>query len=178
MYKRQVERRLVAPDDSPLTALGWEQARAAADRLVPLEISQILVSPALRARQTADVVRAACPEASVCVLDALRERSFGAMDSWTREQLDASPWAATRVAWSRSVPGGESLAAVAVRAADGLRTHSKAGVTLVVSHAGVIRALVGLIDGLPTEAIGRMRVPHVVPWTRRVSPEEWRTLRW
>lgn len=172
-----VDRCLVAPDDSPLTTLGWEQARAAVDLLVPLEIAQILVSPTLRTLQTADVVRAACPEASVCVLDTLRERSFGAMDAWTREQLDTSPWGATRVAWSASVPGGESLATVAVRAADGLRTHSKAGVTLVVSHAGVIRALVGLIDGLPTEAIGRMRVPHAVPWIRRGSPEEWRTLR-
>lgn len=171
-----VDRRLVAPDDSPLTTLGWEQAQAAVQQLAPLNVSKILVSPTLRTRQTAEVLGAACPGATVCVLDALRERSFGAMDAWTRDRLDASPWAEARMAWSTAVPGGESLAAVATRAADGLRVHCGADVTLVVSHAGVIRALVGLLDGLPPDEIGRLRVPHAVPWLRCVPPKVWSTL--
>ena len=171
-----VARVLVAPDDSPLTPLGEAQARAAADGLCGTPLKRILTSPLLRARQTTAIVASAFPEASVEVLPALRERSFGELDSWPVDAVKASPWAHCRSAWRACPPGGETLAEVAARVVAELAIWSDPEPLLVVAHAGVIRAVVGLLDGRPTSHIGRLRVPHAKPWTRHVRQDRWARL--
>ena len=107
------------------------------------------------------------------MLEDLRERSFGRLDGWTVDAVKQSEWAPMRAAWRMAVPGGETLAAVAARAVRTLEVRGVAAVTVVVTHAGVIRTLVGLLDGTPTSEIGRLRVPHAEPWVRAVTPGAW-----
>ena len=171
-----VERRLVAPDDSPLTARGWVQAHEAAARVAAMGVSQVLVSPTLRTRQTADAIRAVCPTARYTVLEDLRERSFGRLDGWTAEAVKGSEWASVRAAWLVAAPGGETLAAVAGRAIQAIVQCASAERTVVVTHAGVIRAVVGLLDGMPTAKLGQRRVPHAEPWVRAVPDTTWARL--
>ena len=168
-----VARLLVAPDDVPLTATGWSQARAAGDVLAAMDIVRIVSSPALRARQTAAAVLERCPRCRLVVLDALRERSFGAMNLWTIEQVKASAWSSTRTAWHQAAPGGETLACVANRAIEALASLDDVGATLVVTHAGVMRAVVGLLDGVARDRIGTIQVPHAIPWQRSVPVGGW-----
>ena len=171
-----VGRLLVAPEDSPLTAAGWAQVRDAAAVLASFGIERIVSSPTLRARQTAAAVLERCPACHLVVLDALRERSFGPMDRWPIEQVRSSAWASTRTAWQHAPPDGETLAGVADRAIGALASLDPAGPTLVVTHAGVIRSVVGLLDGAPPDRIGCMKVPFAVPWRRRVPEERWAQL--
>jgi len=155
-----VEGVLVAPDASPLTLLGRRQAEEAARRLAAFPVERVLCSPMLRAQQTAAIVQPVLGLGPAQVVEALRERSFGPLDGWTRAQVRQSEWADCRLAWRKAPPGGESLEAVARRAGGALAALDTGETTLVVAHAGVIRALVGWMDGLPVEDIGRMRVPH------------------
>ena len=168
-----VDRLLVAPTDSPLTPRGWDQARAAAASLSAVSFSWILTSPMLRARQTAQAVAEVQPGATVEVVAALRERGFGELDAWPVDRVKASRWSSCRAAWNQASPGGETLAAVAYRAIAALDVRKGRGPTLVVAHAGVIRAVVGLLDGQPKVRIGRMRVPQAQPWHRTVEGDRW-----
>ena len=164
---------LVAPDASPLTLLGRRQAEEAAQLLGPFEVERVLCSPMLRAQQTAAMLLPVLGLGPVEVVDALRERSFGPLNGWTRQQVRQSEWADCRVAWRDAPPGGESLEAVARRAAGALAALDTGETTVVVAHAGVIRALVGRVDGLPVGDIGRMRVPHGHPMHRLVPSGAW-----
>jgi broad specificity phosphatase PhoE len=168
-----VRRLLVAPDESPLTPLGHDQARAAAAELSSPSVEVVLSSPMLRARQTAEHIVAACPGSRLVLVDDLRERSFGEMDAWPVAEVRSSPWGHVRAAWRAAAPGGETLEAVARRSVAALAAWADTDSVVVVTHAGVIRALVGLLDGTPHARIGTIRVPHAKPWVRRVPARRW-----
>ena len=97
----------------PLTELGREQARAAADRVACLVLgrSQVLSSDALRARQTAEPI-AARLGVDVGVTELLAEQSLGELEGRPTAELVALPVPAGRhindIAWG----GGESIAMV------------------------------------------------------------------
>jgi probable phosphoglycerate mutase len=172
-----VARLLAAAADSPLTARGRLQARAAAGALRGIPLVSILTSPMLRARQTASIVAAeGFPYLTPEVVSELGERSFGALGEWTVDAVKSSPWGRCRTAWDQAVPGGETLAEVASRSVRALIEHAAQGPTLVVAHAGVIRSLVGLLDGVSPDRIGEIRVPHCEPWSRQVRPSRWAEL--
>jgi broad specificity phosphatase PhoE len=84
------------------------------------------------------------------VLTSLREQGFGAWDAvpWS-DNPDAALIYADPV---RAVPpGGESFAGCAARAITGLVMALESRPTLVVAHAGSLRAIVGAFLGLPLE---------------------------
>ena len=100
-------------------------------------------SPATRCRQLAT-----CFDPQHRVDIRLREMDFGAWEglSWEtipRPELDA--WAADVVGFTP--PGGESARAVQQRALDFV--HTLISDSLLVTHAGVIRALLAHWQGLP-----------------------------
>lgn len=142
--------------DMPLNATGVAQAEQLALSL-PGGIDALVVSPMLRARQTAEpVVRAL---GLVPRLDAdFRERDFGIFEGLTADDAARQypELAARNVAyrWDEAPPGAEPTRAVVERVARGLQRLREAhdGQTvLLVSHGFVVRCLRHLIDGVSEE---------------------------
>ena len=112
------------------------------------EMAEVLVSPALRCRQTAEVL---WPGARQLTDDRLWEQNFG---DWEGQLYDDIPdmGALSRVELAKlSAPHGESFSDLYVRATPALKDAAdrvRAGETLViVAHAGLVRAGLGLALG-------------------------------
>jgi broad specificity phosphatase PhoE len=142
--------------DMPLNATGVAQAEQLALSL-PGGIDALVVSPMLRARQTAEPVTRAL--GLVPRLDAdFRERDFGIFEGITADDAvrQYPELAARNVAyrWDEAPPGAEPTRAVVERVARGLQRLREAhdGQTvLLVSHGFVVRCLRHLIDGVSEE---------------------------
>ncbi|MFM2248277.1 MAG: hypothetical protein RL071_4352 [Pseudomonadota bacterium] len=161
--------RLSDDPEAPLSAAGEAQAEALAALLSGCGADALLCSPTLRARRTA------APLARLLGLrpaldEALAERRLGALAGQTRAAVRAGPLADRLTAWDRAPPGGESLREVAHRALATLAAQPPRPVQVVITHSGVLRAVLGLIDGLPPERRGQLRVPHATPLERALAP--------
>ncbi|WP_310567878.1 histidine phosphatase family protein [Hydrogenophaga sp.] len=152
--------------DAPLNATGHAQAGALAASL-PAGIEVLVVSPLLRARQTAEP--AAQRLGLTPRLDAdFRERDFGVFEGLTEaEAAQRYPELAARNAayrWDEEPPGAESTRAVVDRVARGLqrlREEHEGRTVLLVSHGFVVRCLRYLIDGLSEDAFfAATRIPN------------------
>jgi glucosyl-3-phosphoglycerate phosphatase len=135
-------------EDPELTDLGIAQAHAAAAQLSQVPLTRIIVSPYMRALQTAEPILK-LQQASVQIMPEVRERAAFACDVGSPPELLAarfphhdfnhlpSPW------WSEPV---ETLEATTQRA-DEFRTlmasRNDAKTTLLVSHWAFILALTG-----------------------------------
>lgn len=71
-----------------LTEKGKEQAKTAAKQLKDARVDTILVSPLIRARQTAEIIanELAIPEENIQTLDILNERALGEYDDQPRPE--------------------------------------------------------------------------------------------
>ena len=142
--------------DAPLNATGVAQAEQLVLSL-PGGINALVVSPMLRARQTAEPVTRAL--GLVPRLDAdFRERDFGIFEGLTADDAvrQYPELAARNVAyrWAEAPPGAEPTREVVERVARGLQRLREAhdGQTvLLVSHGFVVRCLRHLIDGVSEE---------------------------
>ena len=147
--------------DPPLSALGEEQARDAAGRLVAGAFSRVVASDLQRARLTAEIL-AGTLQLEVELDPDLREIDVGDWTEMTRAEIEVH-WPGELAAWSEgrseSTMGGESrthltdrvraaLARVAAGAAPG-------DTLLVVSHGALIRNLDRAL-GLSPQAIGNL----------------------
>lgn len=139
--------------DPPLNATGFAQSEQLALAL-PGGIDALVVSPMLRARQTAEhVVRA---RSMVPRFDAdFRERDFGIFEGLTADEAAQQfPELASRnlaYRWDEEPPGAEATRAVVARVARGLqrlREQHEGQTVLLVSHGFVVRCLRHLIDGV------------------------------
>lgn len=115
---------------------------------------RLVSSPAARCRRLAEFLGA--PIASD---ERLRELDFGAWENrlWTElPRAETEPWLADFV--HRRPPGGESFGELAARAAAALADLTRSDDVrplVVVTHAGVIRALLARAEGRPlAEAFG------------------------
>ena len=158
--------RFCGHSDPSLTARGKEQIPAIIQSLSQIVPRTIWSSDLRRGRETAELI------AKYFGLDystspALREMNFGAWEglSWKEvESLypdDARAWA--KLFPHHRPPGGESfleLQARAVEQLEQLANHAEPGCTLVVTHAGFIRAGVGWVLGMPDERISRIGQRH------------------
>ena len=149
--------------DSPLTLLGWEQARTTAEALRARGVERLLCSPLGRARQTARVVAEAL-SLPVEVDAELTESDLGRWEGLTRQQVDTRypddrvRRGADRVSYHHA--GGESLAALLSRAravADRLDERT----TLIVAHSGINRVLVAVLADWE-ERLNDLYQPHDV----------------
>ena len=180
--RANVERWLSGHVDVELTERGREQARVAGRQLAEQPIERAWSSDLVRAAETARLALAG-RDVPLSFTPALRERRLGA---WSRRSLDAlraSGETRELIAWEGDIPGGESCRDLAGRllpwfAARASEPH--AGPLLVVAHGGVIRILLGLIDGAPVASIGREKVANAQPMHRRVTAATWAALnaRW
>jgi ribonuclease H / adenosylcobalamin/alpha-ribazole phosphatase len=157
--------------DHPLRPEGRAQARAAAARLRALAPPVVYASNALRARQTAEVIAAACGVPLV-VDPALREVDFGAWGGRSyAEIVAADPAAASYFADPSAMtpPGGETAESAARRVHDLLEAVGTGDGGVIVGHAGSLRLALALALGMPLAAFWRLRLDcahlSVLDWT-------------
>lgn len=145
--------------DTPLTALGRQQAAQAADHLVGQGIAAIWASPLVRARDTAQAVadRLGLP---VQLLDDLAERRWGAWEGLDRSVLVRSA----------TPPGGEGPQEFADRVWRGLQAIAPPHPVLIVAHSGVARVLRARLLG--GDEVGQ--VGNAIPLRFLRQGQEWR----
>lgn len=178
-----VEGRIQGHRDSPLTARGLEQARAAAARLAREGVEALYCSDLGRARQTADEV-AAATALPVRLDEGLRERAFGIVEGRIWEEFRAEePEQARRLLEdpAHAVPGGESLARFRDRVTEALRRISaEAGAAriAIVTHGGVLGVLYREAMGLPLDAPRTWETPNAGVNHFRREGTRWSVVRW
>lgn len=141
-------------DDPPLSAVGLDQITAREPALTDPRPTRLLTSPRQRCTAFAHAVATRCDVA--CEVNAgLAEADFGAwegLDVATVGARDPDRLATVQAdPWHHGAPGSETLTQVADRAEAALRPvldASAGGAVLVVTHAGVLRAIAGRWLGL------------------------------
>jgi probable phosphoglycerate mutase len=138
--------------DLPLLPAGEEAAKRLAPRLAGIEFGQVLVSPRVRARRTAEL--AGFPDAVVD--EDLVEWDYGEYEGITSAQIrERDPdW----TIWDGVTPGGESAAQVAARLDRVVaRVRDTPVDTLVFAHGHCLRALAARWLGEPVR-LGRFLI--------------------
>jgi broad specificity phosphatase PhoE len=160
-------RRFQGAQDVALSPLGMRQAEALGQAVSRRAIAHVYVSPFERARHTAEIAlaRLALP---LTVVDDLRELSLGEWEGCTVEEVRTRP-GDPYARWVRDPvqcppPGGEPLADVQARVLRAVEritaAHPNGDDVLIVSHGGVISALLAHCFGLPLSSIWRIAVAN------------------
>lgn len=144
--------------DVDLTPRGEAEARALGEQLRSHRITHVVSSDLTRAARTARIALDDRPHA-LRTHAALRERDLGAWTGWTVRELRESGARRVLDHLDGRPPGGESLRDVACRAMFSLARWDRGEPVLVVSHGGLMRALLGLVaDEVDAERLGRRYV--------------------
>jgi broad specificity phosphatase PhoE len=141
--------------DSELVALGYDQAQAVAAALRGYAVAKIYSSPLKRAVQTAEMIATACG-AVLALEPALVEADLGAWTGLSWPEVERR-WPSEYRAFHDDAErhgylGGENLAQVRDRALPVLQRladRHRGETVAVVSHGGVLRALLAHWIGLP-----------------------------
>jgi broad specificity phosphatase PhoE len=134
--------------NSPLTALGKEQAQVLRKRLSKEGIGKAFCSDSRRARETLEQLSLGCPSVFA---EALRERNYGKLEGveWGKDEKRYMPFHTDPY---RRAPGGESPADVQKRVWKYFEEHifpAKEEKVLVVSHHGPIVTFACKLLGMP-----------------------------
>ena len=148
------QERFQGHQDSPLTALGLAQAKAAAAYLRPHAITALYSSDLPRTLQTAQPI-AAATGLTIIEEAALRERNLGIFEGMTRQEIEGK----YREHYGRYVareadfviPNGESLATLNTRGTTAMehiaRRHPGERVA-VVSHGALLTTFLRYVRGI------------------------------
>ena len=135
--------------DAPLTDLGFEQSRAVARALEDREVTRLVTSILGRALETARIIGehlglGLTPDRR------LRELDMGRMAGHPPSVVHAQPGYRKAADWRW--PGGETFDELQARVLGAARAWSeRGGTSLLVTHAGPIRALLRHARGLSYE---------------------------
>lgn len=143
---------LLGRADPPLDLVGEAQAAAVASQLGG--VAEVVTSPLLRSRATADAM-AATP----AVDDRWIEVSYGDWEGRPLEDIPSSTWLAWAADATFAPPGGESLATLGERvraACEDLVEAATETDVVVVSHVSPIKAAVAWALGVPDEVAWRL----------------------
>ena len=158
------ERRLVGAQDLPMSDEGRAQIRALAQTFLPEilpDLRAVLTSDLERCRETAAILLADCgANLPLHVEPGLREICLGRWEGLNREAIRRK-WPGAFEARGLDLaafvpPEGESFRMVERRALHALarrRDRHPEGTLLVVTHAGVMRALLARYWGLPLSRV-------------------------
>ena len=158
--------------DGALLPAGKAQARAVAQRVRTLAPSGVYSSDARRARETGEIIAAAC-QIPLQVNAALGEIDFGTWAGQTYADVVAADPAAR--AWftdpsTGAPPGGESIAVAAERVLQVMRAlaHGDGESVAIVGHAGSLRLALAQALGMPLSSYWRLRLDcaglSIVTW--------------
>jgi broad specificity phosphatase PhoE len=146
--------RYVGSTDVPLSGEGKNQIQGLRPIFAAMEIDVVMTSPMRRCRESLDLLGLDCPVS--CDHD-LREIDFGRWEGKTFAEIEAADPALVQV-WAQGgpdfrFPGGEGLAEFSSRMETVQRRllamENKS--SLVVTHGGVIRALICRLLGLSAD---------------------------
>lgn len=148
----------------PLNTRGQEQARLAAEVLVPLGVTHIFSSPVVRAQQTADILAERLQKPITLVPD-LREVGYGDWEGKTFGEMRGDPVAhqVFNDPIQVTFPNGESLLEVqqrGVRVIEEVRDIHPQGIVAVVSHGDVIRTALAHYLGMPFNEYRRINLDN------------------
>ena len=169
-----VANRWQGQSDIPLNDRGRAQARALANRLAGHMVRGIVSSDLSRARETADILARTLGVSAVDEDVDLRERSFGCFEGLTRDECEAlhpEEWRAWIV--DHKMPlGGESADALLARASAAFERAARHLATgdvpaLVVTHGGVMRAIVSAATGIRPPPIANAELWRMV-WDEKI----------
>ncbi|MDK8762664.1 histidine phosphatase family protein [Corynebacterium sp. MSK218] len=166
--------------DTELSEVGLSQARAAADLLVDKQITAIVSSDLIRARDTAAVIGEKLG-IEVDVDKRLRETHLGDWQGMTSAEVDEQ-YPGARAIWRHdptwAPPQGESRVDVATRARpvidELMRAHPEwdEGAVLVVAHGGAISALTCHLLGLQHHQYGILSGLKNTHWSQLTARPE------
>ena len=148
--------------DVGLSDEGRAQSLTLAEAFRRVPVTEVVSSPAARARETAAAV-AAPHRLEVEILEPLRELDFGELEGRAYDEIAVSDpelyeqWmsAPTTVRF----PGGEAYADLEARANKAVaRLVERQGLVVAVTHGGVVRAVLRRILELPPERIFRLAI--------------------
>jgi len=150
--------------DLPLSAEGFASSGVWREFLKEKKISAFYSSPAQRCRQTAETISAG--HWPIRIVPDLHEMSYGVWEGMRFEDIRAQYadlYARRGIDMTLAPPEGENADAVAVRGEQALRAllERTEGDVAVVAHAGLNRALLWKISGLPKSEIGRFHQDYV-----------------
>jgi alpha-ribazole phosphatase len=154
--------------DVQLSSSFQEEAAAVRSTLPPRPYA-VWSSPSTRCLRLAETFGAA-----IHVDERLRELDMGDWDgrAWSELRREATEyWLADH--FNRRPPGGETFAELLARASaaiTGIAAHHSSGSILVVTHAGVIRALLARATGRPLHDAFSIPVPFGSMHTLRQPP--------
>ncbi len=144
-----------------LSGRGEKQALKTAEHLETLKLSQIVVSPLLRARQTIEPFRKIHPRIPVHRESGINEMEYGSWSGKKISLLSKRPlWSAIQNNPSSvTFPEGESFLEMLARAIESIHRHAAPGKrTLFVSHGDVIKALTAHFLGLNIDQFQRISI--------------------
>ena len=151
-------------EDVPLTDLGWEQARAVAERVGRLRPAAVVTSPLRRCRDTAEVIA----DDRIPVVDApgLVDGRLGEWTGFTVDQI-AQQWPDQFSHWRSDAgaapPGGESFDEIRVRSVAAMTQAlvDHAGRTVVlVTHSATTKMLLAHALDVPSAVAYRLRIDN------------------
>lgn len=154
--------------DTPLTKLGVKQAEDVAAKLRDVEFDRAYCSDLRRALNTAAPIMQG-RSLALTISPMLRERDAGQWAKRNRDELRATGEMEKMLAWKGAPINGESAYDIALRSLTFLSQQEEADSSLIVAHGGVIRTLLGLIDGIATDQIGRTVIPNAIVLTREIE---------
>ncbi len=148
--------------DFSLNETGRAQAAAAAQAIASRPVVAVVSSPVVRALETAAPIAAALGTA-VTVEAGFSEVDFG---TWSGARFDALADEPAWRAWNvfrgtAPAPGGESALDVQARAVGAVQRLAATwpdGEVVVVSHADVIKAVLGHVLGAPLDLMRRIDI--------------------
>lgn len=148
--------------DIGLSARGRRRAQLIARTLARIPLAAVYSSPATRALETATPL-AAAHNLTPLVEDALREIDFGELEGRRYDDIQVTHPDLYR-SWMQTptqvqFPGGESYAQLQARAVEALgaiRTRHRGSLAVIVSHGGILRAMLADCLRMPAETIFRL----------------------
>ena len=144
-----LEDRVCGRTDLPLTAVGEAQAEFLAEKARSLGITRILVSPMLRARQTAAPI-SRITGIPLEVDQRLIEQDYGIYEN---TDWDGPDFKASKKQFAVRYPGGESMLDLAARIYPLLNELKAQGgdTTLIVCHGGICRVIRTYFEDMTNE---------------------------
>jgi 2,3-bisphosphoglycerate-dependent phosphoglycerate mutase len=162
-----LEKRFQGHQDSPLTENGRKQALQLAEILSSVHFDLLISSDLGRAIETAKILNEVLHIPGFSTDSLLRERNFGQFHGLTRQEAERKYPKLAKYIWTGSasqiVPGGESRTDVHRRAVaflDKVKTSWNGKRILVVTHGGIVNAIVRDVLQIPLDAERRFKLPN------------------